>query len=102
MHMRHVTGGENMESQVTADLKDFILTSYLFGDESRMPSANESLLESGILDSTGVLELIEYSESTYHFEVADTETIPQNLGSIAGITGYVLSKLGSPSAAGAA
>ncbi len=91
-----------MESQLAADLRDFILTSYLFGDQSRMPSAEESLLETGVLDSTGVLELIEHLESTYQFEVADTETVPENLGSIKGITSYVLSKLGGRTTEGAA
>lgn len=82
-----------METQVASQLRDFISTTYLFGDESRMPSDTDSLLETGILDSTGVLELIEFLEDRYQIVVEDSETVPENLGSIAGLTRYVTSKL---------
>ena len=89
-----------MESQVANDLRAFIASAYLFGDQSRMPSDAVSLLESGILDSTGVLELIEYLEEKYRISVADTETVPENLGSIANVTRYIIAK--SAETAGAA
>lgn len=82
-----------MESQVTAELKQFILDEYLFGDGERMPDDTDSLLETGVLDSTGVLELIEFVESTYGISVEDEETVPENLGSIANLTRYLVAKL---------
>ena len=66
-----------------SQLADFITTAYLFGDESRLPATDESLLEAGILDSTGVLELIEFLEDNFEISVDDSETVPENLGSIA-------------------
>jgi acyl carrier protein len=89
-----------MESQVRSTLRDFVLSAYLFGDESRMPADEDSLLESGVLDSTGVLELIEFLEEKYGIEVADAETVPQNLGSISTLTRYVLDKMRRTAAAG--
>lgn len=83
-----------MELQVTADLREFILSEYLFGDESRMPADTDSLLESGVLDSTGVLELIEFLEDKYQVSVEDSETVPENLGSIANLTRYIAAKIG--------
>jgi acyl carrier protein len=83
-----------MESQVAADLREFILSEYLFGDESRMPADTDSLLENGVLDSTGVLELIEFLEDKYRISVEDSETVPENLGSIANLTRYVVGKIG--------
>jgi len=83
-----------MATLVAAQLRDFISSAYLFGDDSRMPADSDSLLEAGILDSTGVLELIEFLEETYEISVEDTETVPENLGSIAGLTRYVLTKTG--------
>lgn len=59
-----------------------------------MPADTDSLLETGVLDSTGVLELIEFLEEEFSFSVEDSETVPENLGSIAGITHYVASKRG--------
>lgn len=81
-----------MDLRVTERLQDFIKESYLFGDDSRMPAENDSLLQTGILDSTGVLELIEFLESEWGFQVEDTETVPDNLDSIAALTRYVALK----------
>lgn len=81
-----------MPAQIEAQLKEFISDAYLFGDDSRMPADTDSLLEAGILDSTGVLELIEFLEETFQFTVEDSETVPENLGSIASLTRYVRSK----------
>jgi acyl carrier protein len=85
--------GGNVDSDVAAQLREFIVTAFLFGDRSQMPDDDDSLLETGVLDSTGVLELIEFLEDQFSIVVADTETVPQNLGSIARLTRYVQSKL---------
>ena len=82
-----------MEMHVTADLRDFIREAFLFGDEARMPADTASLLETGILDSTGVLELIEFVEDRFQISVEDNETVPENLGSISNLTRYISGKL---------
>lgn len=89
-----------MESEVRADLREFIASAFLFGDSSRMPAESQSLLEAGVLDSTGVLELIEFLEEKYSIIVKDTETVPANLGSIDGLTAYVVAKIGATEAVG--
>lgn len=81
-----------MSSQVADQVRGFILQSFLFGDEKRMPSDTESLMRSGVLDSTGVLELIEYLEEEFAITVAESETVPANLDSIAGLVDYVTAK----------
>ena len=45
-----------------------------------------------MIDSTGVLELIEFLESEYGFTVEDYEILPENLGSVAGLTRYISGK----------
>ncbi len=85
--------GGTMEHQVASELRAFIASAYLFDDESQMPGDTDSLLETGVLDSTGVLELIEFLEERFGISVADTETVPENLGSIANLTRYVGEKL---------
>jgi len=84
-----------MEQRVKSELREFILSSYLFGDTTRAPDDDTSLIEEGIIDSTGVLELIEFLEDHFGIEVAETETIPDNLGSISNLTRFVIGKLGS-------
>jgi acyl carrier protein len=82
-----------MEAQVRADLRDFVSANYLFGDVARAPSDHESLIGTGVVDSTGILELIEFLESHFGIEVLETETLPQNLDSIANLTCFVVAKL---------
>ena len=81
-----------MEAQIRTELRDFIGTNYLFGDDARIPADEDSLLETGILDSTGVLELIEFLEDHFGIEMTESETVFDNLGSITGITRFVLGK----------
>jgi len=81
-----------VEQQVKSELRDFVSTNYLFGDLTRIPGDDDSLLEKGILDSTGVLELIEFLEDQFCIQVSDTEMVPANLGSISGLTRFVLVK----------
>lgn len=78
-----------MSEQVRAVLTDFIVTNYLFGDSTRTPQEDDSLVDDGIIDSTGILELIEFLESSFGIEVTDSETVPQNLGSISGLATFV-------------
>lgn len=79
---------------VAARVRAFVIDNYLFGDDSRAPADDESLIEQGVIDSTGILELIEFLEETFGIAVAEAETIPENLGSIAAIARYVGVKLG--------
>lgn len=81
-----------MNDQVAERLRRFVLDAYLFGDSERMPSDSDSLLQSGVLDSTGVLELIEFLEADFAISVEESETVPANLDSIAGLVRYVTSK----------
>jgi acyl carrier protein len=82
-----------LNTQVKAELIEFIVMNYLFGDVASVPRDDDSLVDEGIIDSTGILELIEFLESRFGIEVSEAETVPQNLGSISALTGFVMSKL---------
>lgn len=73
---------------VRARVEGFILDSLLFSDVARLPAANASLIESGVIDSTGVLELIEFLEGEFGIQVEDTETVPENLDSVDNIVAF--------------
>ena len=85
--------GEDVAVQVRAELRDFIVANYLFGDVARAPSDDDSLVEGGVIDSTGILEMIEFLESHFGIEVSETETLPQNLDTISNLTRFVMSKM---------
>jgi acyl carrier protein len=76
-------------STVQASVQSFILDNLLFGDESRMPAPGDSLIQTGIIDSTGILELVEYLEQEFHIKIEDTETLPENLDGLDRITDFV-------------
>lgn len=73
-------------------IAEFVLNDLLLGDDRRMPGPEESLLESGAIDSTGILELIEFLESELGVHVDDDETVPENLDGIDRIASYVARK----------
>jgi acyl carrier protein len=62
-------------------------------DEAEKLQENDSLLEKGIIDSTGVLELVAFIEEKYNITVEDEELIPENLDSINRIAEFIKRKL---------
>jgi hypothetical protein len=89
-----------VETQATATdvrgrLEAFILEDLLFGDAGRMPGGGESLMETDVIDSTGVLELIEFLEREFGIRVEDAETVPENLDGIDRVVAFVQRKVAS-------
>ncbi|CDN52463.1 Acyl carrier protein [Neorhizobium galegae bv. officinalis bv. officinalis str. HAMBI 1141] len=81
-----------MAEAIENSVREFIAENFLFRADAEV-SNNQSLLESGVIDSTGVLELIAFLEQTYGITVADEEIVPENLDSIDNMTSYLTTKL---------
>lgn len=81
-----------LDPTVLDQVRGFIVTNFLFGDESRLPGSSESLLESGLVDSTGVLELVDFLEADMGVNVAADETLPSNLDSVENLTRFITRK----------
>jgi acyl carrier protein len=73
-------------------IRSFILSSFLFTDDESKLKNNDSLLEQGIMDSTGVLELVAFLESQFGIKVADDELLPENLDSVHQIAAFIARK----------
>lgn len=69
-------------SDIFTTLVEFIKENFIIGRSDINIDPDVSLIESGIMDSTGVLELVEYLESTYSIKIEDEELIPENLETI--------------------
>lgn len=67
----------------------------MLGEEFRGLPGSASLIEAGIIDSTGVLELVGFLEETYGVEIADSELVPENLDSIDNILRFMAVKRNS-------
>ena len=74
---------------VKQQVRQFILANYLFTDDDSKLSDSQSLLQSGAMDSTGILELIMFLEETMNVKVADAEMIPANLDSVDNVVNFV-------------
>lgn len=78
--------------QTERQIRQFILSSFLFTDDESKLGSDDSLLEQGIMDSTGVLELVAFLESQFGIAVADNELVPENLDSVVRIMAFVSRK----------
>ena len=75
-------------------LRKFVLENFLFTDEqSRLDSA-DSFMEKGIIDSTGIMEVIFFLEEEFGVKVKDEEMTPENLDSINNLVAFISNKLG--------
>lgn len=77
---------------VAVEVSGYIRDRFMIGRPSDSLGFSDSLLEKGILDSTGVLELVGFLEEQYAIKVEDEELIPDNLETIRKITEYVRRK----------
>jgi len=77
-----------------AKIRKFVVDNFLFGDETKLPSEDTSFLNNGIIDSTGMLEVINFIEEVFAIKVEDNELLPENLDSLRNIDKYIGSKLG--------
>lgn len=78
-----------MTSELQKQVRNFILENYLFTDDESVLGLDESLLERGIVDSTGMLEIIMFIEEELGVTVADEDMIPENLDSVNRIAAFV-------------
>ena len=79
-----------------SNIKQFILDNYCFGNDPGLTNES-SFLALGIIDSTGILELVAFLETEYGITVEDEELVPDNLDSINNVMVYLKGKLASKS-----
>ena len=72
-------------------VRSFIIKKFLFGDDDGL-KADASFLDEGVIDSTGVLELVAFLEEEFGITVEDDELIPENLDSIDNVVKYLEEK----------
>lgn len=77
---------------ISKELRQFIVENFLFGRDNSF-SNEDSFIEMGLLDSTGVLELIAFLEKRHGIKMEDAEIVPENLDSIHRISLFVTKKL---------
>jgi acyl carrier protein len=75
-------------NEIEKKLRDFIRETFFIDDFS----GDQSFLETGLIDSTGMIELIAFTQQSFEIEVEDSELLPDNLDSLSKLTAFVVRK----------
>jgi acyl carrier protein len=70
-------------------IRDYVLENFLYTDDASKLSNDDSFLEKGVVDSTGVVELVMFVEETFGFTVADEDIVPDHFDSMERLARYV-------------
>ena len=73
-------------------VRNFVVETFLFGEDEKLKE-DTSFIESGMIDSTGILELAAFLEETFGFRLRDDELIPENLDSISNVVSFLRKKM---------
>lgn len=76
-----------------SEIREFLVANYLLGQDPSALPGSSSLIEAGLIDSTGVLELVGYLEERFDIRITNEELLPENLDSIDNIVAFVQRKL---------
>lgn len=79
---------------VAERVRQYILENFLFSTDTSLLGQDESFLRRGLVDSTGMLEVLLFLEETFGIKVADHEMVPDNLDSVNRIAAFVERKKG--------
>jgi acyl carrier protein len=80
------------KNEVIEQTKTFITNNFLLSAGTCEILNSESLLEKGIIDSTGILELVNFIEDSFNIQVDDSELLPENFDSFDNVANYVMKK----------
>lgn len=86
--------GEYMD--IRASIRGFIFDNFMLARNNHELLDSDSLFNKGVIDSTGVLELVGYIEETFKIGVEDEELTPDNLDTINNLVDYIQRKKGAP------
>jgi acyl carrier protein len=80
---------------IETQIRNYILENFLYTSDQGKLKNTDSFLEDGIVDSTGILELLMFVEETFGIKVEDEEVLPDNFDSVERLQRYVETKLGA-------
>ncbi len=77
---------------IKSEIRKYIIENFLYGHDDNTLGDDVSFLENGIIDSTGVLELVSFVQETFNIKVKDDELIPNNFDSLSKLEAFIVSK----------
>ena len=83
--------------EIAKEIRAFVIDNFLFGEDDEQFSNGDSFLDKGLIDSMGILTLVEFVKDKYSIAIADEELVPEHWDSVERISVFVQSKLTSKS-----
>lgn len=83
--------------EIERSVREFVTENFILANGEIELQNDDSFLEKGLIDSMGVLELVDFIESSYSFAISDDDLLPENLDSINRITAFVARNLSEQS-----
>jgi acyl carrier protein len=77
---------------IRESIRGYVVTNFLFGDDSPLQDDAVSLLDNGIIDSVGVMELVAFLEQDHGLTIDDEDLVPENLDSVDNLVRFVSRK----------
>jgi acyl carrier protein len=81
-------------TRVEQQIRHFVLENFMYTSDEGKLKNDDSFLDQGIIDSTGILELLMFVEETFGIEVQDEEVLPENFDSVDRLARYIREKTG--------
>ncbi len=81
--------------EIAQEIRSFVIDNFLFGEADDRFSNDDSFFENGLVDSIGILTLVEFVKEKYAISIEDEEIVPDNWDSVHRIAAFVQTKLGS-------
>lgn len=87
---------------IEREVRQFVIDNFVLAAGNGEFSSTDSFLETGLLDSMGILNLVEFVREKYSIAIADEELVPEHWDSVRQVVGFVQNKLAAanPSAQG--
>lgn len=82
-----------LDNEIRSKLRGFLKKNFLLGNDSTLKD-DDSFMGKGIVDSTGILEVVSFVEENFGFKIADEELMPENLDSINQLAVFIKTKQG--------
>ena len=80
-----------LDNEIRSKLREFLKKNFLLGNDSGLKD-DDSFMGKGIVDSTGILEVVSFVEEAFNFKIADEELMPENLDSINQLIAFIKNK----------
>lgn len=84
--------GDVAKTETKDKIREFVINNFLLGVDNQVLSDDTSFLEQGIIDSTGILELVSFVQETFDIRIEDMELMPDNLDSLNKLEAFIAKK----------